>query len=120
MSTVLRIELWHGFLLLILLAFVVSLKILEPWALLLGGLFMGVNFFLLGCGARWVLTPLASKGRRRTGVLLLFMKFLLFLGLLAALFFRLRLDAVSFAVGFSTFLVAIVIEALRLSQRVSD
>ncbi|MBM4298126.1 MAG: hypothetical protein FJ143_10335 [Deltaproteobacteria bacterium] len=84
-------------------------------ALLLGGLFMGVNFLLLSFGIAWVLTPLAGKGRVKAGVGLLVLKLLIFLGLLSLLFFRFEMDALSFALGFSTLLVAIIIEALRRS-----
>jgi hypothetical protein len=38
---------------------------------------------------------------------------LIFLGLLSALFFRFEIDALSFAVGFSTLIVSIVFEAVR-------
>jgi hypothetical protein len=93
------------------------LRVVEPWALAAGGLFMGVNFFLLGCGILWVLAPLAERGRRKLGVFLLVLKFLIFLGLLTLLFFRFELDAVSFALGFSTLLIAILFEAFRATGR---
>jgi hypothetical protein len=79
----------------------------------LGGAFMGVNFLLLYYGVAWLLTPLASRGRTRAGVALLTIKIALFLGLLSLVFFRFELDAISFSIGFSTLLVAIVIEAAR-------
>jgi hypothetical protein len=116
-ATLLRIELWHGLLLITLLLALGPMGIVEPWALAAGGIFMGVNFFLLGCGVWWVLTPLAGKGRIKTGLFLLGLKFLLFLGLLAALFFPLRIDAISFALGFSTLLAAILVETLRSTER---
>ena len=119
MSSVLRIELWHVTLLGILLVGLMPFRVLEPWAFLLGGGFMALNFFLLGCGVRWVLAPLAGRGRVRAGVLLLFLKFVIFLGLLSLLFFRFELDAASFALGFSTLLVAILLEALYFSIKVS-
>jgi hypothetical protein len=81
--------------------------------LLIGGLFMGVNFLLLSFGIAWVLTPLANKGRVKTGVGLLVFKILILLGLLATLFFRFEVDAISFALGFSTLFLAILIEAMR-------
>lgn len=111
--TIVRIELWHGLLLVALLGILGPMKIIEPWALVIGGLFMGVNFFLLGCGVRWVLTPLAGKGKVRVGVFLLILKFLILLGLLTALFFRFDLDAISFALGFSTLLIAVLLETVR-------
>jgi hypothetical protein len=81
--------------------------------MLLGGLFMGINFLLLCYGVAWILTPLAGRGRVKAGVALLALKVVLFLALLSLLFFKLGLDAISFALGFSTLLVAIVIEAIR-------
>jgi hypothetical protein len=114
--TILRIELWHAGLLLLLLAALAPARIVEPKAMLLGGLFMGINFFLLCYGVAWVLTPLASRGRVRAGVALLVLKVVLFLGLMAIVFFHFALDAISFAFGFSTLLVAIVIEAMRLGM----
>lgn len=115
-TTILRIELWHGLLLATLLGVLGPMKIIEPWALLLGGLFMGLNFFLLGSGVRWVLTPLAAKGRVRVGVFLLILKFLILLGLLTTLFFRFDLDAISFALGFSTLLIAVLLETVRTAK----
>jgi hypothetical protein len=41
------------------------------------------------------------------------LKVVLFLGLISTVFFELGLDAISFAIGFSTLLLAIVIEAMR-------
>jgi|SRR3989442_8792652 len=111
-SAVLRIELWHGVLVLAMLTLLVPVGILEPKALLLGGLFMGVNFLLLSCGIRWLLTPLAVKGRIWAGVFFLLLKFALFLGLVLALLLRVRLDAPSFAVGVTCLLVAIVMDRL--------
>ncbi len=111
-SAVLRIELWHGVLVLAMLTLLVPVGILEPKALLLGGLFMGVNFLLLSCGIRWLLTPLAVKGRIWAGVFFLLLKFVLFLGLVLALLLRVRLDAPSFAVGVTCLLVAIVMDRL--------
>ena len=115
--TILRIELWHGLLLLTLLATLGPRKIVEPTALLLGGVFMGVNFLLLTFGIAWVLTPLAGKGRVKAGVGLLVSKIVIFLGLLATLFFRFEMDAISFALGFSTLLLAMLIEAMRTKMK---
>jgi hypothetical protein len=108
-----RIELWHAALLLALLAALTPAELIQPASLLLGGLFMGVNFLLLCYGVAWILTPLAGRGKVKAGVALLAVKVLLFLALLSLVFFRFGMDAISFAVGFSTLLVAIVIEALR-------
>jgi hypothetical protein len=114
-KTILRIELWHGLMILALVAILGPVKWIEPAGLLLGGLFMGVNFLLLGYGVAWVLTPLASRGRVKAGVGLLILKIAIFLALLTMLFFRFQVDAISFALGFSTLLLAILVEALRTS-----
>jgi len=112
-KTILRIELWHAILLLSLMATLGRSKSIDVTALLLGGVFMGVNFLLLSFGIAWVLTPLAGKGRVKAGVGLLVLKIIIFLGLLTTLFFRFEIDALSFALGFSTLIVGIVIEAVR-------
>jgi hypothetical protein len=112
-KTILRIELWHTILLLSLMATLGRSKSIDVTALLAGGVFMGVNFLLLSFGIAWVLTPLAGKGRVKAGVGLLVLKIIIFLGLLTALFFRFEIDALSFALGFSTLIVGIVIEAVR-------
>jgi hypothetical protein len=112
-KTILRIECWHVILLLGLVITLGRNNSIEPIALLIGGLFMGVNFLLLGVGIAWVLTPLAGKGRVKAGVGLLVVKLLMFLGLLGLLFFRFDIDALSFALGFSTLIVGILIEAAR-------
>ena len=112
-KTILRIELWHGLMLLALLGTLGPKRLIEPSALLIGGLFMGVNFLLLGYGVAWVLTPLAGKGRVKAGVGLLILKILIFLALLTTIFYRFDFDAISFALGFSTLLLAIVVEAIR-------
>jgi hypothetical protein len=112
-KTILRIELWHGILLLVLFASLGPMKVVDSVALLLGGIFMGVNFFLLSLGVSWALTPLAGKGRVKAGIGLLALKIVLFLGLLTTVFYRWDIDAVSFALGFSTLIVAIFFEAAR-------
>ena len=115
---ILRIELWHGILLLVLLAGLGPSAMIDPTALLLGGVFMGVNFLLLSLGVAWVLTPLAGKGRIKAGIGLLVLKIVIFLGLLTTLFYRLDLDAVSFALGFSSLIIAIFLEAIRRAVHV--
>ena len=119
-KTILRIELWHVLMLLLLLGELAPKQIVEPGALIVGGVFMGVNFLLLSYGVAWLLTPLAGKGKVKAGVSLLALKIVIFLGLLTTLFFRFELDAFSFALGFSTLLVAIVIEALRTKVMVES
>lgn len=115
--TILRIELWQAVLLIALLAAFGRSTWLDPVALLVGGLFMAINFLLLSFGVAWVLTPLAGKGRVRAGIGLIVLKIILFMGLLTMLFFRLDLDAISFALGFSTLIVAILTEALRTTVK---
>lgn len=112
-KTILRIELWHVVMLLGLLVTLGPAKFVEPTALLFGGLFMGVNFLLLSYGVAWVLMPLAGRGKVKIGIGLLVLKIGIFLALLATLFFRVQLDAISFALGFSTLLLAILVEMVR-------
>ena len=104
---VLRVELWHGLLVAALLA-LVPLEWVEPTGLLLGGLFMGVNFLLLAVGIRWVITPFANKGRVRAGVFLLILKFCFLLGASWMLLTRIAPDAVSFALGVNCLILAIL------------
>jgi hypothetical protein len=116
-KTILRIELWHVVMLLALLITLAPGKFVEPEGLLIGGLFMGINFLLLSYGVAWVLTPLAGKGRIKAGVGLLILKIAIFLALLATLFFRVQVDAISFALGFSTLLLAILVETIRTRMK---
>ena len=116
--TLLRIELWHGIFLLVLLAVLAPTKSVDPTALLAGGIFMGINFLLLGFGVAWLLTPLAGKGRGKAGIGLLILKIAIILALLMTLFFRFNLDAISFALGFSTLILAIVLESVRRAVQV--
>ena len=118
--TIARIEIWHAILLCALLAVLGQTRWPDPRALVLGGVFMGINFFLLSYGVAWVLTPLASKGRIKAGIGLLVLKIVLFLGLLTTVFFRFDLDGISFALGFSTLIVAIVVEAVRRTYTVEQ
>ena len=120
MGAVLRVELWHGLLVLSLLCLLVPANVLEPLALLLGALFMGVNFLLLSYGVYLALSPFAAKGRIRTGIFLLLVKFVLLLGLVSVLFSRVRLDVPSFAVGVTCLLIALVVEGLWAYRRASD
>ena len=112
-KTILRIELWHVAMILGLLVTLTPGRWIEPEGLLIGGLFMGINFLLLSYGVAWVLTPLAGRGRVKAGVGLLVIKIVIFMALLATLFYRIQLDAISFALGFSTLLLAIFVEAIR-------
>jgi hypothetical protein len=119
-KTILRIECWHAVLLLALFLVLGRGTAIDGMALIAGGVFMGVNFFLLSFGVAAVLTPLASKGKVKLGVGLLVLKVGLFLALLTTVFYRFQLDAISFALGFSTLIVAIVVEAVRKSLAVEN
>jgi hypothetical protein len=113
--TILRIELWH---LILLSGLLITLgKMIEPYALLAGGVFMGVNFFLLSFGVAWVFTTSASKRKVKMGIALLILKVVIFLALLTTVFFRFEIDAISFSLGFSSLLVAIVLETIRMTGR---
>ncbi len=81
---------------------------------------MGVNFLLLGLGIRAVLTPFAGQGRIRTGVILLTLKLLLFLGLLSAFFLKFQFAAMSFALGITCLLVAVVAHGLRYRKDIME
>ena len=119
-TTILRIELWHGLLLLCLMVVFAPVKLIEPWALLFGGVFTGVNFLLLSYGVYWILVPLAGKGKIKAGIFVLFLQFVGFLGLLMLLFLRVKFDAMSFSLGFPSLLLAIVVEGLVISRRCSE
>lgn len=119
-ATILRIELWHGLLLLILVLAFRRTKFIDPQALLLGGVFMGLNFFLLGFGILWVLAPLAGKGKVRAGVSLLILKMIIFLASLIILFLHYEIDGLSFALGFSTLIMAIFVEAVMHSLKLEQ
>ncbi len=108
---VLRVELWHGLLVLACLA-LVPLEWIEPGGLLLGGLFMGVNFLLLAAGVRRLLAPFASKGRIRAGVALLILKFGFLLGASWVLLTKVAPDALSFAVGVNCLILAFLWDRL--------
>jgi hypothetical protein len=111
-ATVLRIEILHVLLVAAVWAALFPMSIVEPQSLLFGALFMGANFLLLTFGIRWVLAPFAGKGKIKTGIALLVLKMTLFLGLGALLLFRVRVEPLSFALGFSCLLVAITFERI--------
>jgi len=114
-KTIIRIECWQALLLAAMLLVFWRSTFIESTALIAGGVFMGINFLLLSFGIAWVLAPLASKGRVKVGIGLLVLKIVFFLVLLTTFFFRFHFDAISFALGFSTLIVAIVVEAVRRS-----
>ncbi len=115
--TVVRIEVMHVALVAILWLALAPMKAVEPVSLLAGGIFMGINFLLLSSGIRWVLTPFAGKGRVRSGVALLVLKMALFLGAISLLLTRVRLDPLSFTLGFSSLLAAILVERVWALSR---
>ncbi len=115
-----QVVLWHGAIVGAVFVVLVPLGVLEPYSLVIGGLFMGVNFLLLGLGIRGVLTPFAGKGRIRSGVILLTLKLLLFLGLLSAFFLKFPIDAMSFALGVTCLLVAAVAHGLRYRKDIME
>jgi len=90
---------------------------IEPASLVLGGAVMGANFYLLRLISN-LLRPewldAARRGRAALAVAALVLKFGLFLGLLAALFWRVTLEGMSFALGVTLLLVACVVEAARI------
>lgn len=111
-KTILRIELWQAIFVLALLLTIGRNNWIDADALIIGSIFMGFNFLLLSYGVAWILGPLSGKGHIRAGIALLVVKIILFLGLLTTLFFRFHLDAISFAIGFSTLILAILLESV--------
>src|SRR5262249_9055600 len=87
----------------------------EPGSLLLGGAVMGLNFWLLR-GITSVMRPdlldPGKRGRVALAVTAFVLKFGLFIGLLAALFWRLPIEGMSFALGVTVLLVACVLEVM--------
>lgn len=84
---------------------------LAPLSVLLGGAVMGGNFWLL----RQLATRMLTATPRRPAVVLglVLIKFSLFIGLVALLIVRVRLDPMAFGFGASILLVACVVAALR-------
>jgi len=86
---------------------------LDPWSVGLGGAVMGLNVWLMKGIVRRALRP-GGPGRTAVALGLLVGKFGLFLGLLGLLFWRASIDGMGFAVGITLFLVASVVEAVRV------
>src|SRR5579862_3396456 len=88
----------------------------DPGSVLLGGVVMGVNFWLLRVMTN-VLRPYSFDPQNRKRVMLaigaMTLKFGLFLVLLAALFWRLPIEGMSFALGVTLLLVACLLEVGR-------
>lgn len=87
--------------------------------IVLGGAVMALNVWLL----KWVTGVLVAggkdgegSGKRGLAVFGFVLHFGMFLGLAAALFWRLPIDAPSFAVGVTILLIACVIEAVRVGR----
>lgn len=112
-TSIWRVEALHALCLLATLALLSGAGAVDARSALLGGVFMGVNFLLLSYGAAWLLGLGGGPGRARLAAALLALKVVLFLALLTAAFRFLDFDALSFALGFSTLLLALLIEALR-------
>jgi hypothetical protein len=77
------------------------------WGVFLGGAVMGVNFWIMRKFFGYLLSPDASR-RAASVVALGIAKQLLLFGLVSLLFWRVDLDAVAFAIGITTLLVACV------------
>ena len=90
---------------------------MEPISLLLGGAVMGANFWLLrlitNVLRRGALDP-GKRGRAALAVAAFVLKFGLFIGLLAALFWHLPIEGMSFALGVTLLLVACLLEVARV------
>src|SRR5437870_3837091 len=80
----------------------------EPGSLLLGGAVMGLNVWLLRLIANLLHPDIVDPGKRgrvALGIAAFVLKFGLFIGLLAALFWRLPIEGMSFALGVTLLLV---------------
>ena len=89
---------------------------MEPASLLLGGAVMGANLWLLRVIGRAMAASAADtggQGRLALALGAMILKFGLFLGLIAILFWRLPIEARSFTVGVTLLLVACVLEVAQ-------
>lgn len=110
-----RVAKVHGALLLLVAATAYATQWVEAGSVLLGGAVMGANLWLLSLIAGALTpSPEAEPGRGKTALAIgaLVLKFGLFLGLLAMLFWRLPIDVVGFAVGITVLLIACVVATL--------
>jgi hypothetical protein len=83
---------------------------------LLGGAVMGANFWLLRLITN-ILRPASSESGQRiravVAVAAFVLKFALFIGLIALLFWRMPIEGMSFALGATLLLVACLLEVAR-------
>jgi hypothetical protein len=85
---------------------------------LVGGAVVIVNLFLLAALGRFALSSAQrSGGATRLGIAALPLKVLLFVGLVYAVFARVPVDGLGFALGVLTQVTAIIIETGRTSLR---
>ncbi len=85
---------------------------LDAGSVIAGGVVMGVNFWLL----RLIAGALLSGGEHRRvalGIAAMILKFGLFIGLLAVLFWRLPIEGMSFVCGVTMLLLACLLELAR-------
>ena len=86
----------------------------RPGSVAAGAAVILVNYHLIRILVSQLIRPHLAKG----WTLLLFtLKFVLFFGLVAGAFYRLPIEPMSFAVGASLLLVAVLLEALVLGDR---
>jgi hypothetical protein len=90
-------------------------KVGRPSSIVAGGGFMLADFHLIRLLVSRLIAPGMSQGWT---VLLLTIKFLLAVGLIAGVLFQLPVEPISFAVGASTLLAAIVLDACALGEPV--
>ncbi|HVN86931.1 MAG TPA: hypothetical protein VMW17_19030 [Candidatus Binatia bacterium] len=110
-----RIELLHAALLGVAGLVTAITGWLDLGSLVLGGAVMAVNFRLL----REIVRRAVRPGYGLGWALVLFgAKFALFIGLLGLVFWRVRVDGLSFAVGVTLLLTACVVEALRATPAI--
>jgi hypothetical protein len=119
-TAVFRIVVVHGLFVGALWISLLPAKLVDSEGLWSGALFMAVNFLLLSWGISSILKPVAEKGRIRTGIALLVLKFILFLAVLYALLIGVRLEPLSFALGFTCLLFAVVFERVWACRVTGD
>lgn len=86
-----------------------------PVSLLAGSGFMVLNFHLLRMLVSLLISPDSSKG---VVAVVLSLKLILFVMLIAAVFYSMPIEPMSFALGVTLFLVAIVVDSTLLGRPV--